>query len=79
MRTVQSYSRMLADFFGRTGKPPDRVSSSDVLGWAHGIGVSGRRPSSTTIAAGGRRGESLIWQTDQLPVCQWNALQRFGG
>ena len=23
MRTVQSYSRMLQDFFGRLGKPPD--------------------------------------------------------
>lgn len=25
IRTVQSYSRMLQDFFGRAGKPPDQV------------------------------------------------------
>jgi site-specific recombinase XerD len=51
LRTVQGYSRMLADFFGRAGKPPDRVVSSDVLTWAHGVGLSGRRPSSITIGA----------------------------
>jgi site-specific recombinase XerD len=48
---VQGYSRMLADFFGRAGKPPDRVASGDVLAWAHGVGLSGRRPSSITIGA----------------------------
>jgi integrase/recombinase XerC len=51
LRTVQSYSRMLADFFGRAGKPPDRVTSPDVLAWAHGVGLSGKRPSSVTIGA----------------------------
>jgi hypothetical protein len=51
LRTVQSYSRMLADFHGRTGQSPDRIASSDVLGWSHGIGLSGRRPSSTTIGS----------------------------
>jgi hypothetical protein len=34
VRTVQSYSRMLKDFFGRLAKNPDEVSSQDVFGWA---------------------------------------------
>lgn len=50
-RTVEGYSRMLRDFFGSAGKPPYCVASADVLGWAHGIGLSGRRPSSVTIGA----------------------------
>jgi hypothetical protein len=37
-RTVQSYSRMLQDFFGRIGISPDRVTSQDVFAYAHGIG-----------------------------------------
>ena len=51
MRTVQSYHRMLQDFFGRLGKPPDAVTSQDVLAYAHGVGLSGRQPSSVTIGA----------------------------
>src|SRR5438094_3420545 len=51
MRTVQGYSRMLFPLFGRLGKTPDRVTSPDVLGWAHGIGLSGRVPSSATVGA----------------------------
>jgi len=50
-RTVESYSRMLQQFFGQAGKTPDRVTSPDVLGWAHGIGLSGRTPSAITIGA----------------------------
>jgi hypothetical protein len=50
-RTVQSYSRMLRDFFGRTGKTPDEISSQDVFTWAYGIGLSGKQPSSITIGA----------------------------
>ena len=50
-RTVQSYSRMLHDFFGRTSKTPDEVTSQDVFAWAYGRGLSGREPSSTTIGA----------------------------
>ena len=50
-RTVESYSRMLRLFFGSAGKPPDRVTSPDVLAWAHGIGLSGRQPSATTVGA----------------------------
>jgi integrase/recombinase XerC len=48
-RTVESYSRMLWPFFRVT--TPDRVRSSDVLAYAHGIGRSGRVPSSTTVGA----------------------------
>ena len=51
MRTVQSYSRMLNDFFGRTSKTPDAVTSADVFAWGYGRGLSGREPSSTTIGA----------------------------
>jgi site-specific recombinase XerD len=50
-RTVQSYSRMLQEFFGRLGKPPDQVTSQDVFAYAHGIGRSGREPSSVTVGA----------------------------
>jgi hypothetical protein len=37
---------MLQDFFGRLGKPPDGVTSQDVLAYAHGVGLSGREPSA---------------------------------
>lgn len=50
-RTVESYSRMLWPFFADLGKTPDRVKPADVLAWVHGIGRSGRTPSSTTIGA----------------------------
>src|SRR5450830_82957 len=50
-RTVESYSRMLQHFFGRIGKTPDQVSSPDVLAWAHGVGLSGREPSTVTVGA----------------------------
>ena len=51
MRTVQSYSRMLNDFFGRGGKTPDQVTGQDVFAWAYGTGLSGKQPSSVTIGA----------------------------
>jgi site-specific recombinase XerD len=51
IRTVQSYSRMLDHFFSGIGKTPDQVTSPEVFLWAHGIGLSGRRPSSVTIGA----------------------------
>src|SRR5437660_10582957 len=51
LRTVSSYSRMLATFFASVGKPPDQVTSTDVFGWAHGVGLSGRNPSSVTVGA----------------------------
>src|SRR5271157_1314179 len=44
-RTVEGYGRMLWPFFADLGKTPDRVTPADVLGWAHGIGKSGRAPS----------------------------------
>jgi hypothetical protein len=40
MPTVQSYSRMLTQFFGQVGTTPDNVRSADVLSWVHGIGLS---------------------------------------
>jgi site-specific recombinase XerD len=51
MRTVESYSRMLQHFFGAITKTPERVTSPEVFSWAHGIGLSGKRPSSITIGA----------------------------
>ena len=51
VRTVQSYSRMLRYFFGKLGKPPDQVAPSDVLAYAHGVGLSGKEPSAITIGA----------------------------
>jgi integrase/recombinase XerC len=50
-RTVESYGRMLWPFFADRGKTPERVKPADVLAWVHGIGKSGRTPSSTTIGA----------------------------
>jgi site-specific recombinase XerD len=50
-RTVESYSRMLWPFFANLGKTPDRVKPADVLAFVHGIGRSGRTPSSTTVGA----------------------------
>ena len=50
-RTVQSYSRMLQDFFGRLGKPPDQVTAQDVFAYAHGVGLSGCQPSAVTVGA----------------------------
>ncbi len=51
MRTVEGYSRMLQDFFGRLGKQPNEVTAPDVFAWAHGVGVSGKEPSAVTIGA----------------------------
>ena len=51
MRTVEGYSRMLQDFFGRLGKLPDAITAQDVFAWAHGVGLSGREPSAATIGA----------------------------
>ena len=51
MRTVQGYSRMLQDFFGRVGKPPDKVTPQEVFVWAHGRGLSGKDPSPVTTGA----------------------------
>ena len=48
-RTVESYARMLWPFFRVT--TPDQVRPADVLAYAHGIGASGRVPSSTTVGA----------------------------
>ena len=50
-RTVEGYSRMLQDFFGRVGKAPDKVTAQEVFVWAHGKGLSGKDPSPVTIGA----------------------------
>jgi integrase/recombinase XerC len=42
---------MLRDFFGRSGRTPDNVTSQDVFTWAYGTGLSGKQPSSITIGA----------------------------
>jgi integrase/recombinase XerC len=42
---------MLWPFFAERSLTPDRVKPGDVLGWVHGIGRSGRTPSSTTVGA----------------------------
>ena len=50
-RTVQAYSRMLLRFFGALGKTPEAVLSQEVFAYAHSIGLSGKKPSSVTVAA----------------------------
>ena len=50
-RTVEGYSRMLKDFFGRSGKQPDNVTSQDIFVYAHSPGLSGKQPSAITIGA----------------------------
>jgi hypothetical protein len=49
-RTVESYSRMIWAFLTSVGSP-DQVTPAHVLAWSHGIGASGREPSSTTVGA----------------------------
>ena len=51
MRTVRAYSGMLYRFFGPLGKSPDQVAAAEIFGYAHAIGLSGKKPSSVTIAA----------------------------
>ena len=51
MRTVQAYSGMLYRFFGTVGKPPDQVNATEIFSYAHGLGPSGKKPSSVTINA----------------------------
>ena len=51
MRTVRAYSGMLYRFFGTLGKSPDQVTATEIFGYAHGTGLSGKKPSSVTIGA----------------------------
>jgi len=51
MRTVRAYSGMLYRFFDTLGKPPDQVTATEVFSYAHGTGLSGKKPSSVTIGA----------------------------
>src|SRR2546427_1142439 len=50
-RTSVGYSRMLFHFFDIVGEPPDLITSQEVFAWAYGRGLSGKEPSTTTIAA----------------------------
>src|SRR6266699_951246 len=36
---------------GSLQKTPDLVTSAEALSWAHGVGLSGRKPSAVTIGA----------------------------
>src|SRR5437870_6055128 len=49
-RTVEGYARMLWPFLSSVGSP-ERVTPAHVLAWSHGIGASGREPSSATVGA----------------------------
>ena len=51
MMTVRAYSSMLYRFFGTLGKPPDQVVATEIFSYAHGTGLSGKKPSSVTIGA----------------------------
>ena len=51
MRTIESYSRMLFHFFGTLGKTPDQVTPPEVFSYAHGVGLSGKEPSSVSYKA----------------------------
>jgi site-specific recombinase XerD len=42
---------MLYRFFGALGKTPDLVVSQEVFAYAHSTGLSGKKPSSVTVAA----------------------------
>ncbi len=42
---------MPQDFFGRSGKQPDNVTSQDIFVYAHSPGLSGKQPSAITIGA----------------------------
>src|SRR5450830_559215 len=64
-RTVESYSRMLWPFFAERSLTTDRVKPGDVLGWVHGIGRSGRTPSSTTVA---KVGAERWWEYPQAAL-----------
>jgi site-specific recombinase XerC len=49
-RTVEGYARMLWPFLSGF-ESPAAVTPAHVLAWAHGIGLSGREPSSATVGA----------------------------
>jgi len=49
-RTVEGYARMPWPFLGGFDSPA-KVTPAHVLAWAHGIGLSGREPSSATVGA----------------------------
>ena len=48
---IEGYSRILQDFFGRSGKQSDNMNSQDIFVHAHSPGLSGKQPSAITIGA----------------------------
>jgi len=42
---------MLCRFFNTLGQPLDQVTAPGVISYAHGTGLSGKKPSSVTIGA----------------------------
>jgi hypothetical protein len=46
-----SPAQRLVAFFASTGKAPEQITPSDVFGFAHGIGPSGKEPAAVTIGA----------------------------
>lgn len=50
-RTVESYSRILQDFFRRVSKQPDQITTQDIFVYIHSPGISGKQPSALTIDA----------------------------
>ena len=52
MRPVRAISGMLYRFFGTLNKPSDLVTATEVFGYAHGTGLSGRSlPQSPSVLA----------------------------
>jgi site-specific recombinase XerC len=78
-RTVEGYNRMLQHVFGVVAKTPAQVTSPEVLTWAHGIGPSGRVPSSVTIGARTACLSSFykfLIRMGTLASNPWDALER---
>ena len=60
MRTVRAYSGMLYRFFGTLGKPPDQVTATEVFGYAHGTGLSGKKALVSHHRSPHRLPESIL-------------------
>jgi hypothetical protein len=63
LRTVQSYTRMLHDFFGRVSKTPDKVTTQDVFA---GDSVSVSRASSHPRSRSARGSPASAASTDDV-------------
>ena len=78
VRTVEGYSRMLQDFFGRVPKAPDKVTAQEIFVWAHGKGVSGKDPSPVTIGARMACLSSFYRFLIRMDIVQRNPCDRAG-